>query len=105
MSGMLNGRDPGLRDVALAPQLAALACLHAAIDATTLAMMVAHPELRAHRPHRTAHPNDLSTAAGDILDATRGLHASIVRYCTRLGLERLWTLRPSNVNPPTTADD
>lgn len=94
MFGMLNGQDPSLRDVGLAPQLAALACLYAAIDSVNLALMAAHPELQLVHPDH----QPLTSAAGDILHATGDLHAAIVRYCSRLGLELLWL--PNGVRSP-----
>jgi len=95
--GMLNGQDPDLRDIAVAPQLAALACLYAATDAANLALLAAHPELRLTPPHPTSL---ISSAAEDILHATADLHASIIHYCSRLGLQLLWLPDPRRPHTP-----
>ena len=96
--GIINGYDPDLSHVALAPQLAALAALDTTRDLVTLALLAAHPELRPWpRPSTTDVP--LLVLAADLLQALADLRPPTIRYCHRLGAERLWIPAPRTPSP------
>jgi hypothetical protein len=70
-------RQPTVEQLWVAPELASLAILDAALAASILAIRAVYPEMQDQDP---ADQTDSLLAATIVLDNARGLAASIARY-------------------------
>lgn len=74
---MNHRREPSVEQLWIAPELASLAVLEAAIDIAILAMVAVHPEIQD--PDRAEQTASLR-AANIIIEDARALTAAIARY-------------------------
>lgn len=76
---------PSVEQLALAPELAALAILEAAADTAILALAAVYPEIQNLDEHRDSF--ELRVAL-DVIDTARALAASVNRYSLAVQLAR-----------------
>lgn len=98
MPGLLNGLQPDARDLARAPELGSLACLHAAAETAHMALRALHGERLS--PFRRSPPGGLSPehnsgeptldAAADLIDAISELRVRLRRYANKRGRDVIW---------------